>query len=64
VNDSGVVEDIPAAEAAVADESDHASLPDGTPTAPGDVPTDMVAPSAPPVAVASPPPEPPDAAPR
>ena len=64
VNDSGVVEDVPAAEAAAADESEHASLPDGTPTASGDVPTDVVAPAAPPAAVASPPSEPPDPAPR
>ena len=64
VNEAGIVEDVPAAEAAAADEPEHASLSDGTPTASGDVPADVVAPAAPPATVVPLPSEPTDPAPR
>jgi hypothetical protein len=64
VNQSGVVEDVPAAEAAVADESGPVSLPESTPPASGDVPVDVVAPATPSAAVASLPSESSDPAPR
>jgi hypothetical protein len=64
VNASGVVEDVPAAEAVAADETRPASPPEGATTVSGDVPTDVVAPPEPAAAVASLPSEPPDPAPR